>query len=131
MGFEVLDYGCILGAEMGPVWDMQYGNGEWNSHCISLFNHDLHYDVLVLDVDDGCHGLTLWPHERGAKDHAQITGFHQVLVRVRIDTVGSHDNHMTTHTTKILWHHMTTKNSTHDQMTSRVILKIACQVSVM
>ena len=74
------------------VWEVV--NEVSESHGISLFNHDFHNDVLVFDVDNGCHGLPLWSHEGGAKDHAQITGLHQVLLRVGSDpgviTRGSH-----------------------------------------
>ena len=57
-------------------------NAVCGSHRINFLNHDLHNYVLILDVDNGCHGFTLRPHEGGAKDHAQITGFHEILIRV-------------------------------------------------
>ena len=56
-----------------------YGN---EPHCINLFNHYLHYNVLVFDVYDGCHGFSLGSHEGRSKDHAQITCLHQILIRV-------------------------------------------------
>ena len=56
--------------------------GVWKSHCINLFNHDFDDDILVFDVDYGCHGFPLGPHESGAKDHAQITSLHQVTFRM-------------------------------------------------
>lgn len=51
-------------------------NMECNSHSIDLFNHDLYYNVLVFDVHNSCHGCPLRSHEGGAKDDAQIAGFH-------------------------------------------------------
>ena len=64
----------------------EWGNGERGSHRISFLNQEFHDDVLVLDVDDGCHGFSLRPHEGGAKDHAQIARLHQIPFRVGGDT---------------------------------------------
>ena len=46
-----------------------------------MVNHLLHHNVLVLDVDNGGHTLSLWSHQRGTKHHAKVTGLHQVSVR--------------------------------------------------
>ena len=74
--------GCMRMGEWKNECVGKWAYGEWGAHSINLFNHDLHNDVLVFDVDDGCHGFPLRPHEGGAKDHTQITGLHQVPLRV-------------------------------------------------
>ena len=82
-----MGYGCLgMGEWSLGVWE--WVNGVWvhgESHNISLFDQGFHNNVLVFDVDNGCHGFPLRPHEGGAKDHAQITGLHQVLLRVGSD----------------------------------------------
>ena len=55
------------------------------THCIHFLYHNLHHNVLVLDVDDGSYRLSLWSHEGGAKDHTQIAGLHEVALRFSSD----------------------------------------------
>ena len=50
------------------------------THSVHFFDHDLHHNVLVLDVDDGCHGFPLRAHEGGAKHHAEVAGLHKVAI---------------------------------------------------
>lgn len=43
---------------------------------------DLHYNVLELDVHDGCHRLLLWAEQSWPEYHTQIGDGHQVLLVV-------------------------------------------------
>lgn len=48
---------------------------------------DLYYNVLELDVHDGCHCLLLWAEQSWTEDHTQIGDGHQVLLVVISHTV--------------------------------------------